>query len=189
MKSNTNNNQLSNSLATANGGARCLGRCRGFTLIELMITLLVAAILMAIAIPSFTYMTVSSKLTAAANDVISAAGSGRMEAIKRNARVAVNPNGDFAVTLDSDGTVIRAGLPDFNPPIMLSKSAKLTYTPEGLAVDAANTPISTLVASITSNAISSDNARCIYIITGSALRSCTATVAANVDCPADPCVN
>ncbi|OZB84099.1 MAG: hypothetical protein B7X28_01135 [Halothiobacillus sp. 13-55-253] len=38
-------------------------RMRGFTIIELMITLVVAAILLAIAIPSFTYLTVSNKLT------------------------------------------------------------------------------------------------------------------------------
>jgi len=162
---------------------------RGFTIIELMITLVVAAILLAIAIPSFTYVTVSNKLTTAANDVVVATSSGRVEAIKRNARVDVNANGDFAVTLDSDGTVIRAGLTSINPPITLAQSAQVTYTPEGLAVDAANTPITTLIAGITSNAISSDNARCVYIITGSVLRSCTATVAAGGACPANPCTN
>ena len=189
MKSNTHHIHLHEPVATTELSPAAFHKHRGFTLIELMITLVVAAVLMAIAIPSFTYLSVSSKLTASANDVITATSSGRIEAIKRNARVLVNQNGDFAVTLASDNTVLRSGLSDFNTPITLAQSAQITYTPEGLAVDAANTPITALIAGITSTAISSDNARCVYIITGSVLRSCTATVAAGGTCPVAPCAN
>ena len=53
----------------------------GFTLIELMVTLAVAAILLAIAIPSFNSLLVSSRLTTAANDFVNALAIARSSAI------------------------------------------------------------------------------------------------------------
>jgi len=61
------------------------GRSRGFTLIELMVTIAVAAILVAIAVPGFRNLTVSNALTTAANDIVGAMNLARMEAIKLNA--------------------------------------------------------------------------------------------------------
>ena len=62
---------------------------RGFTLVELMVALSVAAILLAIAIPSFTEITLSSKLRSMANDLVASAILARSEAIKRNALVTL----------------------------------------------------------------------------------------------------
>ena len=47
-------------------------RSRGFTLIELMVTIAVAAILLALAVPSFKTLTVSHALTTTANDIVGA---------------------------------------------------------------------------------------------------------------------
>jgi type IV fimbrial biogenesis protein FimT len=58
---------------------------RGFTMVELLISIAVAAVLIVIAVPSFRNITLSNKLTTAANDVISAINVARMEAVKRNA--------------------------------------------------------------------------------------------------------
>lgn len=68
---------------------------RGFTLVELMVTIAVMAILLGIAIPSFTEMTLSSKLRSYANDLVASANLARGEAIKRNAVVTlcVSTNG------------------------------------------------------------------------------------------------
>ena len=65
-------------------GRRCR---RGFTLVELMLTITVAAVLIVIAVPSFRSITLSSKLTTTANDIVVAINTARIEAIKRNATV------------------------------------------------------------------------------------------------------
>lgn len=67
----------------------------GFTLLELMITLVIAALLVAIAVPSFDDVTLSGKLSASANDLVAGVALGRSEAIKRNsvASMCVSANG------------------------------------------------------------------------------------------------
>lgn len=65
----------------------------GFTLLELMITLSVAGILMAIAIPSFSDMMRNSRLTAYTNELVSALNIARSEAVKRGQHVVVRKTG------------------------------------------------------------------------------------------------
>lgn len=68
----------------------------GFTLVELMITIAVAAILLAIATPSFTSLINSSRLTGAANEMVAVLQGARMEAVRRNSTISVcvDCNGD-----------------------------------------------------------------------------------------------
>jgi prepilin-type N-terminal cleavage/methylation domain-containing protein len=54
---------------------------QGFTLIELMVTIAVAAIIMAIAVPSMQTMRANSRVSAAANDLASDLKKARNEAI------------------------------------------------------------------------------------------------------------
>lgn len=60
---------------------------RGFTLIELMVAIMVLAILLGVAVPSFRDAALGSRLTAYANDFVASAQIARSEAIKRNADV------------------------------------------------------------------------------------------------------
>lgn len=73
-------------------------RCEqhGFTLVELMITLAVFAVLLAIMVPSYSDMTLGSKLRSQANDLVAGAVLARSEAIKRNSVVRMCVSADGA---------------------------------------------------------------------------------------------
>ena len=66
----------------------------GFTLIELVITLAVLAIIVTLALPAFTALINGNRLTAQANELVADLQSARMEAIKRNRPVTLCPSAD-----------------------------------------------------------------------------------------------
>lgn len=67
-------------------GMSCHRRQSGFTVIELMVTLAVAAILLTVAVPSFEAVINSNRLSAASNELMAALQTARMEAIRSNHR-------------------------------------------------------------------------------------------------------
>jgi type IV fimbrial biogenesis protein FimT len=73
----------------------------GFTLIEMMITIVVLAILLGIAVPSFRNASLSGQLRSAANDFIATANFARSEAIKRGTPVTM--------CVSADGSSCAAG--------------------------------------------------------------------------------
>ncbi len=62
---------------------------KGFTLIELMMTLSIAAILLTIAVPSYITFTKNSRITAQTNKIVTAISMARGEASKRGTRVVL----------------------------------------------------------------------------------------------------
>lgn len=67
-------------------------KIRGFTLIELMVTLSVAAILLTVGVPGMRDLIANNRLTAATNTFVSSLNIARSEAIKqgRNATVCIS---------------------------------------------------------------------------------------------------
>jgi len=67
---------------------------RGFTVIELLVTLSVASILLAVAAPNFQSFVQDSQLIAQSNNFFSAMMLAKSEAIKRNSPVTICPSVD-----------------------------------------------------------------------------------------------
>ena len=79
--------------------SRTSGRQRGFTLIELMVTLTVAGVLLALGIPSFSKLIANNRIATQTNEFVSALNMARSEAVRRSQGVSVrSTNGgvDFA---------------------------------------------------------------------------------------------
>jgi type IV fimbrial biogenesis protein FimT len=71
-------------------------RSRGFTLIELMVTVAVLVVLMAVGVPSFRSFVQSQKVKSASFELMSALVVARSEAVKRNTDVKLEPDTEGA---------------------------------------------------------------------------------------------
>lgn len=69
----------------------CRHTARGFTAVELMIVLAIAAILVAAAVPNFAHMLQRHRATTAANEVLRAFTLARSQALSTAQRVAIAP--------------------------------------------------------------------------------------------------
>jgi prepilin-type N-terminal cleavage/methylation domain-containing protein len=65
--------------------------CRGFTIVELMITVAIVAILLALAAPEFDRFTAGASLDMTADSFQATLGYARSEALKRGTNVSVRP--------------------------------------------------------------------------------------------------
>ena len=91
---------------------------RGFTMIELLITITIAVILLTIAAPSFQSFIAQNRVESASNQLLASFAYARSEAIKRGARITVCKSSDAAncggagweegwiIFLDSDNSEI-----------------------------------------------------------------------------------
>jgi type IV fimbrial biogenesis protein FimT len=78
--------------------------CAGFSLFELLVAMLIAALILGIASPSFRDFQRSRRLTAVANDLLSMLQLARTEAVKRQKVVSLCPSADHSTC---------TGKPDF----------------------------------------------------------------------------
>lgn len=93
---------------------------RGFTLIELMVTIAVLAIVLGIAIPAMQSLIVRGRLVSINNDLITALNLARSEAIKRATPVSVcrtNDNGTTCAGTWSDGWMVFVNTDDDSPAV------------------------------------------------------------------------
>jgi len=87
-------------------------RASGFTLVELLIGLGIAALLMVLALPSFALWIADSQIRAAAESIATGLRYAQGEAIKRNSQVAftIDPTtgtGGWTTTLVMDGSTLQ----------------------------------------------------------------------------------
>jgi type IV fimbrial biogenesis protein FimT len=75
----------------------------GMTMIEILVTIVVMAVLVAIAVPSFRNASLGSQLSAAANNLLASVQLARSEAIKRNTAVWLCASADGAACAGSGG--------------------------------------------------------------------------------------
>jgi type IV fimbrial biogenesis protein FimT len=166
---------------------------RGFTLVELMITLTIAVVLLMIAVPSFKNLTASNRLTTAANDIVHAISVARMEAIKRNSSTqfcsdssSANSSSDLGKAcgnetaavwaMNSAGvTQVLAGAPGLVAPLQLKGNATaLTFNAQGLAhKPGVSTLYEGTVVDICTSQMTSSNHRVITMTAGSILATTT----------------
>jgi len=79
----------------------------GFTLIELMFTIVVLAVLLGIGVPNFRDFIRNSRMTAAANDLLADLNLARSEAVKRRVAVTLCKSDDGTTCDGDDATPFR----------------------------------------------------------------------------------
>lgn len=139
--------------------SRALGRrlSRGFTLVEMAITVAVLAVLLGLSAPLFTAMINGNRLTGNANELVAAVLIARSEAIRGNVRTSLCQSADGAscsnaspwqgwiVFADANGNntadageIVRAGIIEAPVQVLSSASVtnagtRITFRADGLA--------------------------------------------------------
>ena len=164
---------------------RGVRRQRGFTLMELMVSVTVLGVLSALAVPSFTNMINRNRLASQSNELLSAIQYARMEAVRSNANVTFCGADTAAAAAESacdDGersywvVIGRTGGVEqqlrmfaVKEPMKVSTNLeKITFAADGLARDAATKALVTgeiTVCLATSNP--AQNKRVLNIASGS----------------------
>lgn len=73
-----------------------MSKCNGFTLLELMITLTIAAILSTLAVPSFSNIIKNNRMATQYNELLTSLTIARSEAIKRGSPLVICKSNDLA---------------------------------------------------------------------------------------------
>lgn len=153
----------------------------GFTIVELMFTVFIAAILLAVAIPSFRGMMASNRLVTQTNDLIGAMNFARSEAITRNrtitfcradsivATACSVAAGDwgFWIVRNAAGEVSRRGdVPTYDGTIRVTTALtldRIDFGADGLARSSAGVLLNNVQITVCSTHGSGQNARGVVV--------------------------
>lgn len=169
----------------------------GYTLVELMITILVASVLAVIAVPGFQRIMASSRLTSTANELVGALHTARMDAIKHNGTTQfcsddqhANGNGTLGtachsgtgavLTLVESGgvavasTILAPVTIDDGEQQLQGHAAAIQFAPSGLGHAIGTTlPFTGLIADVENDAASPRSHRLVCMTVGSSIQVIT----------------
>lgn len=170
-------------------------RHRGFTLLELMVTISIAAVLVALAAPSFVKMRRNSELTTTANTFVAAMSAARAEAMSRQLNTLVRPTtsddwakgweayvdvnfdfvrgaGDVLVTTQ---TPLAAGITATNDPVLSDSSGHyVMFSGSGFVMSAATGSPTAITQSVVFTQTATGEKRRVIINSAGRLRVCDA---------------
>lgn len=124
-----------------------LRRCftaRGFTLIELMVTLILLSVMLTLAAPSFMTFQRNAELTSASNSFVAALSAARAEAMKRQLRTFVVPlsgtnwASGWRVFVDANSDVVSGSISAGAGDTIVSEQGAL---PASVGVTASSFPV------------------------------------------------
>ncbi|CAJ0715406.1 hypothetical protein LMG6871_01438 [Ralstonia edaphis] len=175
------------------GARRCVGRIcsnriRGISLVELMVTLAIVAVLAVIATPSYVGLTQRTRLQAEANSLVNDLQFARSEAIKRGQPVSLCPSSNGTAcnttntsnwevgwivfndvngsgTTDSTNDVplrVRAALPSGDTFRATPAASAVTYNRDGFATNLPNGSVVTMTLH-TAAPVNDSATRCVAI--------------------------
>jgi type IV fimbrial biogenesis protein FimT len=168
------------------------GAIAGFTIIELMVALAMAAILVAIAIPSFRETMARNRIVTQSNEFVGAVNLARSEAITRNTNVTVCRAATAAATncagslgswaqwivRNAAGGVIRRGtVPTYGGTLRVSSNLaadSVTFSSDGLA-RTGGALVNNLNFTVCTTTVTVDNIRRVTLGAGSRLSTTKAS--------------
>lgn len=160
----------------------------GFTLIELMVTIAVLAVVVTLAAPSFASVINGNRLTGASNELAALLQLGRMEALRRNQPVVVCPvadpeasSTDSSICTTTGHTGVKVFVPGKSvlaryklPPRVEARFSSdfgsgLTFRPDGFArgSTSANSFVNALVSLCIPTTRPPENIRYVSVASGS----------------------
>lgn len=123
---------------------------RGFTLLELLITILLAAILITLGVPAFRGVVVSNRLSAQTSTLVTLFTLARSEAVRRGVDVSACAKTAGKATAWTNGVAIRVGGCASTDPLV-RVSDPIAANGSGLTLTAPTDNSSSTVTSITFN--------------------------------------
>lgn len=137
-------------------------RSRGFTMIELLVTMVVAGILLAIGVPSFRSFIANQRVKSTTTELMSAMLIARSEAVKRNATASVAP---LSGTAWENGWSVKVGSTTLNQQEAVTS---ITVTPK----DPSNPTNATTVSSVDFGSTGRPSAKAWFELAADSYKRC-----------------